>query len=134
MREIIDQLLQGKFVYSQRNLDFSTARVELTMGPGEIIEGSFTIFGPENAATYGTVSSNEIRMEVLTPSFSGSPYEVSYRFNAKGLSKGDVLKGEFRIVSNQGEHVLPFVVSIRVDHIASSLGDIKNLFHFAGQI
>jgi len=131
VREIIDQLLQGKFVYSQRNLDFSTARVELTMGPGENIEGSFTIFGPENAATYGTVSSNEIRMEVLTPSFSGSPYEVSYRFNAKGLSKGDVLKGEFRIVSNQGEHVLPFVVSIRVDHIASSLGDIKNLFHFA---
>lgn len=131
MREIIDQLLQGKFVYSQRNLDFSTARVELTMRPGETVDGSFTIFGPENAATYGSVSSNEIRMEVLTPSFSGSPYEVSYRFNAKGLSKGDVLKGEFRIVSNQGEHVLPFVVSIRVDHIASSLGDIKNLFHFA---
>ena len=131
MREIIDQLLQGKFTYSQRSLDFSTARVELTMGPGEMVEGSFTIFGPENVATYGKVSSTELRMEVLTPGFSGSPFEVSYRFNAKGLSKGDVLKGEFRIISNQGEYVLPFVVSIRVDHIASSLGDIKNLFHFA---
>ena len=131
MREIVDQLLQGKFTYTQRSLDFSTARVELTMSPGDRVEGSFTIFGPENVPFYGEVTSTDLRMEVVTPEVSGSPYEVSYRFNAHGLSKGDVLKGAFRIISNQGEYELPFVVSLRVDHIASSLGDIKNLFHFA---
>ncbi len=131
MREILEQLLQGKFTYAQRSLDFSTARIELSMGPGEMVEGSFTIYGPENMPVFGKVSSTDLRMEVITPDFSGSPYEVSYRFDATGMSKGDVLKGNFRIVSNQGEYELPFVVSLRVDHIASSLGDIKNLFHFA---
>ncbi|MCR5669498.1 MAG: DUF5717 family protein [Butyrivibrio sp.] len=131
MREIVDQLLQGKYEYSQKSLDFSTARVELSMGPGENLEGSFTIFGPENRPCYGHVSSTDIRMEVLTEEFSGSPYEVSYRFSSKGLAQGDVLQGDFRIISNQGEYVLPFVVTVRLDHIASSLGDIKNLFHFA---
>ncbi len=131
MREIIDQLLQGKYVYAQRSLDFSTARVELSLEPGEAVEGSFTIFGPENAAVYGQISSTELRMEVLTTEFSGSPYEVSYRFSAVGLSQGDVLKGDFRIISNQGEYVLPFVVTVKMENIASSLGDIKNLFHFA---
>ncbi len=131
MREVIEQLLQGKFLYTQRSLDFSTARVELSLEPGESVEGSFTIFGPENTPVYGKISSDELRMEVLTEKFSGSPYEVSYRFSAKGLSQGDVLKGNFRIISNQGEYVLPFVVTVRVEHIASSLGDIKNLFHFA---
>ena len=118
-------------MYTKRSLDFSTGRVELNLEPGEIIEGSFTIFGPENTPIYGKVSSTEIRMEVLTGDFSGSPYEVSYRFSAKGMSQGDVLKGQFKIISNQGEFVLPFVATVRLDHIASSLGDIKNLFHFA---
>ena len=118
-------------MYAQRSLDFSTGRVELSLEPGEVVEGSFTIFGPENTPVYGHISSTEIRMEVLTGDFSGSPYEVSYRFNAVGMSQGDVLKGQFRIISNQGEYELPFVVTLQLDHIASSLGDIKNLFHFA---
>ena len=131
MREIIDQLLQGKYVYTQRNLDFSTARIEIGLGPGEAATGSFTIFGSENALLEGKVTSSDLRMEVITPDVSGSPYEVSYRFNALGMSHGDVLKGDFRIISNQGEYVLPFVVTVRSQVVASSLGDIKNLFHFA---
>ena len=81
MREIIDQLLQGKYVYTQRNLDFSTPRIELSMGPGENVEGSFTVFGPENALVEGRVTSSDLRMEVLNEEFSGSPYEVSYIFS-----------------------------------------------------
>jgi hypothetical protein len=131
VREIIDQLLQGKYVYTQRNLDFSTPRIELSMGPGENVEGSFTVFGPENALVEGRVTSSDLRMEVLNQEFSGSPYEVSYIFSSEGMSQGDVLKGNFRIISNQGEYVLPFVVTIRAYVVASSLGDIKNLFHFA---
>ena len=101
------------------------------VSPGEIVEGSFTVFGPEKAPVFGSLTATDLRMEILTPEFSGSPYEVSYRFDAKGLSQGDTLKGDFRIISNQGEYVLPFVVTVRVESISSSLGDIKNLFHFA---
>jgi hypothetical protein len=131
VREIVDQLLKGKYYYAERNLDFSTSRVEISLSAGEVVEGSFTIFGPESGLLVGEVSSTEMRMQVITRDFSGTPYEVSYRFNGKGLSKGDVLQGDFRIISNQGEFFLPFVVTVRLDHIASSLGDIKNLFHFA---
>ncbi len=101
------------------------------MGPNETQEGSFTIFGPENVPVEGKISSTDLRMEVFDSSFSGSPYEVSYRFSSKGMAQGDVLKGNFRIISNQGEYILPFVVTIRAYVIASSMGDIKNLFHFA---
>lgn len=131
MKEIVEQLLKGKNYYAERNLDFSTSRVELSLSAGEVVEGSFTIFGTEGKLLVGEVSSTDMRMEVVTKDFSGTPYEVSYRFSARGLSKGDVLKGDFRIVSNQGEYFLPFVVTVRLDHIASSLGDIRNLFHFA---
>ncbi len=131
MKEIVEQLLKGKNYYAERNLDFSTSRVELSLSAGEIVEGSFTIFGSEGKLLVGEVSSTEMRMEVITKDFSGTPYEVSYRFDARGLSKGDVLNGDFRIISNQGEYFLPFVVTVRLDHVASSRGDIRNLFHFA---
>ena len=131
MREIVDRLLKGQFEYGDKNLDFSTPRVELTLGPDEEIEGSFTIFGPEDRPTFGSISSGDLRMEILTPDFSGSPYEVSFRYNGKGLSRGEVIQGGFRIISNQGEYTLPFVVNISLEHIKSSLGDIRNLFHFA---
>ena len=131
MREIVEQLLKGKNNYAERNLDFSTSRVEISLSAGDVVEGSFTIFGPEDNLLVGEVSSTDMRMQVVTRDFSGTPYEVSYRFNGAGLNKGDVLQGDFRIISNQGEYFLPFVVTVRLDHIASSLGDIKNLFHFA---
>ena len=131
MKEIIEQLLKGQYFTAERNLDFSTPRVELYIGAGEAVEGTFTIFGPEDRLLVGEISSTEVRMQVITRDFSGTPYEASYRFDATGLSKGDVIQGDFRIISNQGEYYLPFIVTVRLDHIASSLGDIKNLFHFA---
>ena len=131
MKEIVEQLLKGQYFTAERNLDFSTPRVELYIGADEAVEGTFTIFGPEDRLLVGEISSTEVRMQVITRDFSGTPYEASYRFDASGLSKGDVIQGDFRIISNQGEYYLPFVVTVRLDHIASSLGDIKNLFHFA---
>ena len=131
MKEIVEQLLKGKYYTAERNLDFSTPRVELYLGAGEAAMGTFTIFGPEDRLLVGEISSTEVRMQVITRDFSGTPYEAAYRFDATGLSKGDVIQGDFRIISNQGEYYLPFVVTVRLDHIASSLGDIKNLFHFA---
>ncbi len=131
MREIVDRLLKGQYEYEEKSLDFSIPRVELTMGPDETIEGSFTIFGPENRPVSGIVTTSDLRMEIITGEFSGSPYEISFKYNTAGLSGGEVLMGDFRVVSNQGEYLLPFVVNVRIDHVASSLGDIKNLFHFA---
>lgn len=49
----------------------------------------------------------------------------------KTWKEGDVLKGNFYIISNQGEYYLPFVVSIEHVVLDSSIGTIKNLFHFA---
>lgn len=101
------------------------------MHSGDMAEGLFTIYGPENCPVEGRVSSTELRMEILTPSFSGAQDTVSWRFRAEGLSSGDVIKGFFRIISNRGEYMLPFVVTILQSRVESSMGDIRNIFHFA---
>lgn len=131
MKKIVDKILNGQFEYDRGTLAFSAERIELTIKPGEDTEGSFTVQGPKNRPVEGQISSTELRMEVLTPDLAGSIDDISYRFHSEGLSGGDVLQGNFRIISNQGEYLLPFVVTVETQHIESSLGDIRNLFHFA---
>jgi len=70
-------------------------------------------------------------MECLTRQFSGSDEEIFYCFHGETLEEGEVVKGCFEVVSNQGEYYLPFVVTVEYTVLESSAGDIKNLFHFA---
>lgn len=102
----------------------------MNIKPGEVYEGSFTLYGPKDRAVQGSIFSSEMRMEILTTNFSGSEFEVAFRFDGKGLSAGDVLKGDFSVISNQGEYQLPFVVNVEISHVMSSMGQIRNMFHF----
>lgn len=130
MKEIIDKILKGKFEYKHEPLRFSVPRVEKKIPVGGILEGTFVIEGALSSVVEGEVSTSEIRMEVLTPSFSGGSEEIGYRFSAEGLNAGDELSGYFRIISNCGEYQLPYVVTVEAPDINSSLCEIKNLFHF----
>lgn len=131
MQEAIDRILEGNFNNDVRSLDFSSPVIELTLQENEDYEGSFTIFGPENQLTEGIVSSSRLKMQCLTDRFSGNTEEIGYRFDAEGMTEGDQLKGEFRIISNQGEYYIPYTVTIVEGKLESGLGNIKNLFHFA---
>lgn len=131
MQDVTERILEGKFNNGVRSLDFSTPVIELSLHEGEYYEGSFIIHGPENAVTEGTVSSTRLRMKCLTESFVGNGEEIAYSFDADGMQDGDLLKGEFRIVSNQGEYFVPYEIKITAETMESSLGNVKNLFHFA---
>ncbi len=131
MQGIVDQILEGKYDYENSSLDFSCAKVELTMHKGEVCEGSFHVYSADDTFTHGFVSTTDMRMECLTLEFTGAREEIYYRFHGENLEEGDVVKGNFCIVSNQGEYYVPFVVSVAYLTPESSVGNIKNLFHFA---
>lgn len=131
MQDTIEKILEGNFNKGIRSLDFSDPVIELSLHEGENYEGSFTIFGPENEVTEGVVSSTRLRMKCLVNRFSGPKEEILYFFDASGMAEGDTIKGEFRIISNQGEYYVPYDVKIVSRALRSELGNIKNLFHFA---
>lgn len=88
------------------------------------------IYGPAGRMTEGEVVSSDLRMECITRRFSGLQDEIFYRFDAHGMEPGEEARGAFHIISNQGEYYIPFFVSVVPKTIDSSLGNIKNLFHF----
>ncbi len=131
MQKIINQILEGNFDYENGSLDFSCSKIELSLKKGEVYEGSFHIYAPQGRFTGGSVLSSDLRMECVTGEFVGDEEEIFFRFHGEKLEEGDVVKGNFYIISNQGEYYLPFVVSVEHTVLNSSVGAIRNLFHFA---
>lgn len=130
MRDTVERILSGKFDYEKGSLDFSLPRIELSLCPNEVYTGSFFVMGAPGHYTEGKIFSNDIRMNLITDSFSGQKSEIGYSFTAMGLEAGDVSQGEISVISNQGEYYVPYVVTIQGLNIESSVGNIKNLFHF----
>ncbi len=131
MQKNIDRILEGNFDYESGSLHFSCSKIEITLGKGEQYEGSFRIDSDRGSYAEGMAVSSDLRMECLTEEFSGSSEEILFRFHGETLEEGDVVKGNFYIVSNRGEYYIPFVASIEHRVIDSSVGAIRNLFHFA---
>ena len=131
MQESVKRILEGNFDYENGSLDFSCTKLELFLPKGSVYEGSFHITATSNSYTKGYITTSDARMECLMPEFVGNDVEIPFCFHGENMEEGDVLKGTFSIVSNQGEYYLPFVVSIEYMVLSSSVGNVKNLFHFA---
>lgn len=127
---VIDEILDGKFHVDDGPLDFSCPRVELSLQADSVCEGSFFVYGPQGRMTEGRVAASDLRMECVTKRFGGSEDEIFYRFDAAGMEAGAEASGSFHIISNRGEYYLPFQVKVESGEIDSSLGEIRNLFHF----
>ncbi len=131
MREVVEQLITNKYDYEKGSLDFSCTKLEMEIRQGEVREGSFRIFSTEGKYTKGYISSTDPRMECLTTEFVGNEEEIHFCFHGEHMEEGEVVRGEFCVVSNRGEYYLPFVVTVVYTVPDSSEGPIKNLFHFA---
>ena len=133
MQEIVGQILNEKFEYKSGTLNFSCGKIEHTISVGKHCEGSFSIVLPEEAsAEYmtGYITASDPRMECFTYEFAGSEVDISYLFHSEYMEEGEVTKGEFYVVSNLGEYYLPYVISVEHSIPQSSVGPVKNLFHF----
>jgi hypothetical protein len=131
MQDMISRIRNGNFDYEKGTLDFSCTKIELTLPKETIYEGSFHIISSPGLVTDGYVTSSDMRMECLTEEFSGNNAEIAYRWNGVHSEEGDVVKGSFYICSGRGEYYLPYVISIEHAVMDSSVGPVKNLFHFA---
>ena len=130
MLDKISRYIAGEFDYEGGSLVFSCSKIELNLTQNEVLEDSFTIKEQSGKRVQARVYSSNLIMKCDGEEYSGEEITVSYKADTKGKISGDVIKGEFQIVSDMGEYVIPYVISIRHETIDSSLGNIKNLFHF----
>ena len=113
------------------NVSFSTERIEFVFVDDSERRGSFSIYCQGNSPILGVCQSNNPRMRVVNPQFRGEEANIEFVFDSTGMEPGDVSKGEFILLTDKGEFTLPFICVREQNYINSTLGHIKNLFHFA---
>lgn len=130
LQDHIENLVKGIFEYETAKLHLSEKKLELSIEAGHPVAGSFEITSVREQRVKGRIFTSTPRMRCEVSEFDDFKVEVPYSFDCTGMEEGDVLKGEISIVSGAGEYTLPFVVSVLHGTVKSSVGNIKNLFHF----
>lgn len=130
MQEKKGQMTDGIWENNNRYLKFSCQSLEFSVKPDERTEGSFHIETGNDEAR-GDIYSTDTRMQSLAAHFSGREALVEYCFLAGNLEPGSQVHGEFIIISSEGEYSLPYKITVQKPQLDSSIGSIRNLFHFA---
>lgn len=110
-------------------LEFSCQNIEFTTEPGEIVEDSFTIYAADKYAE-GKLYSSDTRMRLYEAEFRGGETQIGYCFDGTSVEAGSSVRGDFVIISNRGEYAISYKINVQKPQLQSSLGNIRNLFHF----
>lgn len=110
-------------------LEFSCQNIEFNTVLGEIVEDSFTIRAADKNAE-GKIYSSDTRVRLYENTFCDMETQIGYCFDGTNVEAGSNIRGELVIISNRGEYAIPYKINVQKPQLQSSLGNIRNLFHF----
>lgn len=110
MRAKLERIAAGKIEYEKPKMSLSESLITLNCRPGEKAESSFTVTADRQIK--GIVYASSWRMQVEHPSFSARTARIGYSFDGQGLWGGEEIEGEFCIVAEAGEYLLPYTVRV----------------------
>lgn len=132
MREYINRLSRGKFRYDIPDIIQPDDVIIEDVICGTIHNAEFHIQAQD--VIKGVVYSDNAKVTVLTPSFAGKDSYIKYVIDARGLSEGDSIEGEFTLVTNAGEKEVLYSFTAVKETVDTSLGKADNLFHFTNLV
>ena len=110
LRAKLERIAAGKIEYEKPKMSLSESLITLNCRPGEKAESSFTVTADRQIK--GIVYASSWRMQVEHPSFSARTARIGYSFDGQGLWGGEEIEGEFCIVAEAGEYLLPYTVRV----------------------
>lgn len=131
MKQVLKRLKQEMYEYVAGTVEFSVPRISLTVRKNEKLQGEITVKSSLGEEFLAYLYSSHYRMELCQQKIAGEENTISYLCDAAGMEVGDSLKGEISLISNSGQYLIPFDVTVTEEVFVSSIGPIKNLFHFA---
>ena len=134
MKELIEKLARGVIEYDVPVLEVSVSEIDKKVHSEKAFKSSFTVFSSNDAPLKGFVYSSNENIIIEDKTFAGKSQEIHFSVATDYINDGDEVVGEINVVSNGGEVVIP--VSIKVESVSytTSIGELKNLFHFANLV
>ena len=130
MKNKIKQFSKGDFTQKQPDICFSDTQIFMSVGEGELYEGSFTIEDRNGGTVRGLVYPSSFRVHVLEQGFEGNPVKVQFTYNGSGLVPGQIERGKFTVVCNGGEYELDFTAVVEKPYVMTAHGKVQSIADF----
>ena len=131
MNKKINLYANGKFEYEQSVIQCDSSEISLETEAGGNVSGSFKVWTDSGNIIRGMVVTDCHYMMLESESFEGIEGEIKYTFVGEKCIPGEIIKGNFNVISDCGNLKIPFSISIGVPSCNASIGKIKDMFHFA---
>lgn len=132
MRGKINRLSKGIFDKDIPELEISKGLIEDTMKTDGVLSGSFVITSALEAR--GMLYTDTGRIVLKEHTFCGKHAEIHYEIHSRGMLPGERIKGCIWIISDGGEFTLPCEVQVEAPFAMTSMGKIRNIFHFTNLV
>ncbi len=134
MRTKISKLAKGIFDKTIPELTVSVEIIQILLPTEGILLGNFSIDSQNGIDARGLLYSDSAYLVLKESSFIGKHTTIHYEAHARGIKPGKRLKGLIQVVSDAGELAIPYEIIVEEMYINSSMGKIKNLFHFTNLV
>lgn len=134
MKDTINRLARGVFEYEPPVIELSEVNIDESIGINSIYCGELRIKSASGQAIKGIVSSTNHAVVMEKATFVGVDNVVKYKVDTRGIGKGEKIEGRFNIISNGGESGVTFSFKVVDNSVDSSMGILKNLFHFTNLV
>ena len=131
MREKVRRLSKGIFEYELPGLLQSAEEILFEVEADQTYEGEFTIANEASRPMKGLIYCDCARITIKNPVFDATQHTIYYDFCATDLKPQETIKTSFIIVSDIGEFKVPITATVLAPYIETSIGNIRDLFHFA---
>lgn len=129
MKEKVMLLAQGKFAYEQPEIILSTEKLEFEVPEGGEAQAVFHVKNELNKKMKGFCAVDEFDIEFL-PVFDGKDNEITVKAHAGTRRHGDVMSGDIYILTDCGEKVLPYCITVTGRYLEAPSGTISSYEEF----
>ena len=130
MKNKIKQFAKGDFKLSKPDIVFPETNICISVGEGELYQGSFTIENRKDGDIRGLVYPSSFRVHCLEQGFDGNPVKIHFTYDSTGLKPGYIENSKITVVCNGGEYDLAFTAMIEKPYIMTEYGKIQTMSDF----
>ncbi len=130
MKNKIKQFAKGDFKLQRPDIVFPETHLFISVGEGEVYQGSFYIENQKDGDIRGLVYPSSFRVHCLESGFEGNPVKVNFTYDSTGMLPGQMEEGKFTIVCNGGEYHLTFSAMVEKPFVMTAYGKVQNVSDF----
>ena len=130
MRERIMRLSRGIVDAEMPKLFLDPVKIEETLGSDTVYKRELYLASENNLYIKGLAYSSHSRVKILKNAFGGLRNHIVYEVDTSWCENGDLIKGNFTLVTNSGELEVPFLFRVEMIESVRVLSTLKSMDDF----